>query len=85
MAKQKHVDVPSQGPIEHLEPGERTHLWQRPSRVDEKADESTDTDYPHELPRWVHKAGADPKMVHTPAQCDEALADGWEIHPTTAV
>jgi len=42
----------------------------------------SDDAYPYQLPRHLHKAGAS-QIVHTPAACEAALADGWEIHPST--
>lgn len=38
-------------------------------------------DYPYQIPRYVHRAGA-AQLVSTEAACEAALADGWEIHPS---
>lgn len=65
----------------HKNPAERTHVWERPARVDERPAEPTPfADYEHELPRWVHK-GADQRFVTTPEDCEAAKADGYVIDP----
>lgn len=68
----------------HKDPAQRAHVWERPARMDERpAAVDPHAAYPHQLPRWVHKDGAQ-KMVHTPDDCDAALDDAWEIHPSGA-
>lgn len=64
-------------------PDPRAHMWERPIPAHEQPP-SVDphADYAHPLPRWVHKGG-DQRFVTTPEQCEAALADGWEIHPST--
>jgi len=39
------------------------------------------SDYPHALPRDLHKAHGAHLRVNTPEQCDAALADGWQLVP----
>jgi len=39
------------------------------------------TDYPHALPRDLHKAHGETKRVTTADDCDAALADGWTLVP----
>jgi hypothetical protein len=69
-------------PESHKDPAQRTHLWERPARVDEKpAEAPPHADYKYELPRWLHKDG-ESKYVTTPEACDAALKAGWEIHPS---
>lgn len=41
---------------------------------------NTNMDYPHQLPRFLHKAGGS-LYVSTVDACVEALKDGWAIDP----
>lgn len=71
--------APPSDPVEHPAPVERAHLWARPPRPDERpVADPVASDY--ETPRWVHKDGAQ-KRVETSAECADALADGWLLHP----
>jgi len=93
MAKKKHVEA--EAPVSdasiptlahsHKNPADRAHVWERPARIDERgpSPERPHADYPHELPRWVHKKG-EQTLVHTPDECDAHLKAGWEIHPSGA-
>jgi hypothetical protein len=95
MAKKKQTEVAADAaPISdasiptlahsHKDPAQRAHVWERPLRVDERpAEPAPFADYKHELPRWVHKDGAQ-KFVNSPDECDAHLEDGWEIHPSGA-
>lgn len=91
MAKKKPIDeapaadvsIPTI-PESHKDPAQRTHLWERPARIDEQpAAVDPHADYAYPLPRYVHKGG-EAKRVDTPDECDAALSDGWEIHPSGA-
>ena len=67
----------------HKNPADRTHMWEQAASFTAPMPAAPAyPDYPHALPRHLHKDGAS-QIVHTPAQCDEALEDGWEIHPST--
>lgn len=70
-------------PIEHKDPKDRAHMWERPARADEQREvESRDFDEGyHELPRHLHKANGEWKQVDTRAECEAALADGWSLLP----
>lgn len=72
--------APIVAPVEHLNPSDRAHLWQRPARADEAAP-VTPSDAPYELPRYLHKQGDAAKLVTTVEQCEAARADGWVFHP----
>lgn len=69
--------------VDHKEPKDRAHMWERPKREDETADAAVVLDYPHVLPRLLHKDG-DHKRVDLPDECDAALADGWSLLPPEA-
>lgn len=71
-------------PESHRDPAQRAHLWERPARTDETPKEpSSHAAYEYELPRYLHKGG-ESKRVDTPDECEAALSDGWEIHPSGA-
>lgn len=63
----------------HKDPADRAHIWEAPA-ADVVAPAAA-ADYPHELPRHVHKAGGVSQIVSTPDACDDALADGWSLLP----
>jgi hypothetical protein len=86
MAK-KHVESPADAPpasdpVAHKDPTDRAHIWERPARADEIARTEALVDYPHELPRHVHRANGAYKLVTTPDECETALAEGWSLTPT---
>lgn len=66
--------------MDHKDPTDRAHLWDRKARPDEQPTTEPVSDYPHALPRHLHK-GADSKIVITPDECEAHLDDGWVIHP----
>ncbi len=72
--------APAPDPIDHPAPAARAHLWARPARPDEIAAPADPIDYPHTLPRYVHKDGAT-LYVKTPQACEDARADGWLVDP----
>ena len=37
--------------------------------------------YAHELPRWLHTSGIEPKRVETPLECEQAFREGWTLRP----
>jgi len=37
--------------------------------------------YPYAVPRWLHKPDCAPLLVLTPEACQDALDDGYVIHP----
>lgn len=65
---------------DHKDPKDRSHLWVRPERVDEKPPAAPEFDYALELPRFLHKHGEESIIVKTPGECDDALAEGWQVH-----
>lgn len=62
----------------HKDPADRAHIWEAPAA---DVPDVVTHDYPHELPRHVHKAGGVSLIVFTPEECDAALADGWSLLP----
>lgn len=66
---------------DHKDPKDRAHLWQRPERADEAAAAPASFDYHLELPRHVHAAGGESKIVFTPDEAEDALANGFYLHP----
>lgn len=71
------------GSKSHKDPKDRANLWQRPKRDDEQPSPKF-AGYDIELPRYLHRYTADgaveSKIVATPEDCDDAFAEGWELH-----
>lgn len=71
-------------PIEHKDPKDRAHVWERPARADEQPEvESRDLDedgYP-EIPRHLHKANGEWLRVDTREEYDAGRANGWLLLP----
>jgi hypothetical protein len=65
---------------EHKDPKDRAHVWERPARADEAPAETVSHDYHLELPRFLHKHGEESIVVRTPAEADEALANGYHVN-----
>jgi hypothetical protein len=40
-------------------------------------------EYPYQVPRILHKPYGDSVRVDSIADCEAALADGWELRPPT--
>jgi len=53
----------------------------RPPEDGDKVVGQVASDYPHALPRDLHKAHGEHLRVNTSEQCDAALADGWQLVP----
>lgn len=66
---------------DHKDPTDRAHLWQRADAVDTSAPVY---DFPHELPRHLHKADGLWKQVNTPDEFKAAIDEGWALLPVIA-
>jgi hypothetical protein len=75
-------DRPSAEPLKRADAFDTTHTNMAPPKGHPGAEPA---DYPHQVPRHVHKAGGVSKIVYTPQECERALkVDGWELLPPQA-
>lgn len=65
--------------VEHKNPADRSHFWERPARHDERAAAEVDRDFP----RHVYNTEGAFLEVGDQAALDAALADGWSLEPIT--
>jgi hypothetical protein len=65
-----------------MDPKDRPHFWHRPEPGEASA-AAENGEYPHQLPRIVHKANGEYKRVDTIEECEAAFADGYRLFPWT--
>lgn len=69
------------GSKSHKDPKDRAHVWERATPDHElPAAVSEHSGYDVELPRYLHKHGAESIIVRTPDEYEQAIDDGYEIH-----
>jgi hypothetical protein len=66
--------------MEHKNPADRSHFWERPERHDERPAAPVDPNYP----RHMHKADGEFLEVHDDEEFERALAAGWAVTPPIA-
>lgn len=81
MAKKNSTPLDAPGVLAPLPdmPVVRSTMWER---APAHTEDDLTHDYPLQLPRWLSKDGeAEQRYVMTPQACEDALNDGWVVHP----